>query len=92
MSDTKVIKVPGGMVEADSLDDLKADTGNKNVYLDRTKGIVYGKFTETDVRTEVDKTDCIGGMSQSSDGCPNLTINMKKMTDVDLTDGDCTKR
>ena len=91
MANTNVIKVPGGMVEAANLDELKSD-GSKNVYLDRSKGIVYRKFTETDIKTDVDKADCIGGMSKSSDGCPNLVINMKNLAGVNLSDGDCTKR
>ena len=84
------LRMETDVAEAASLDDLRADAA-KNVFYDRTKGVLYRKFTEDAERTEDDLSDCIGGL-HGLDYCPYVQVIFKNVADIDLSEGDCRNR
>jgi len=79
------------IIPADSKEDLALDTTGKNTFLDTTKGILYVKFIEELERGENDLGDCPASLLVSR-GCPFITLNFKKLENIDFTQADCTVR
>ena len=86
----RFVRIETDIVEADSLDDLRSDAA-KNIWYDRTKGILYRKFVEDAERGESDLSDCIGGL-RGLDFCPFVQVFFTSVPDIDMTEGDCRNR
>ena len=80
--------VPEPAAAAD-LSELDSDS-SKNYFFDKTKGIVYVKYSETNARGAEDYADCVG--SYKVENCPYFRIRLSKADDVDYFDADCTSR